>query len=263
VKAVFLVTVKGVFRDRVFQGILMTSLIFLAIPSVSTLSMRQVTELSITLSLSLVSFILLLLAVFLGGTSVWRDMEKRYTFSVLGLPLSRSEYILSKFAGLSGFLVLVSLVLGVVTCAVVWYAEGVYPPARPVLWSALFLSIIFDALKYVLLVAISFLFSSVSTSFFLPVFGTISTFLVGSATQQVFDYINSPAALSLSPVIKNIASFLYYLLPNFAAFDFKVNAIYSIAPSSDGLLLTLAYFFIYTFAVLMLSMKIFSRRELQ
>jgi Cu-processing system permease protein len=263
VKAVFWVTVKGVFRDRVFQGILMTSLIFIAIPSVSTLSMRQVTELSITLSLSLISFILILLAVFLGGTSVWRDIEKRYTFSVMGLPLSRREYLIGKFAGLSAFIVLVSLILGVITCAVIWYAKGVYQPARPVLWWVLFLAIVFDSLKYILLVAISFLFSTVSTSFFLPVFGTISTFLVGSATQQVFEYINSPAARSLSPIIKNVASFLYYLLPNFSAFDFKVNAIYSITPAIDGLLLTLAYFSVYTFAVLMLSIKIFSRRELQ
>lgn len=261
--AVFRVTVRGVFRDRVFQGILLTSLIFLAIPSISTLSMRQVTELSMTLSLSLISFILLLLSVFLGGTSIWKDIERRYTFSVIGLPLTRREYVTGKFAGIAAFVCLTSLLLGIVSCGVVWFASTIYPPSRPVVWSYLFLAIGFDALKYVLLVAIAFLFSSVSTSFFLPVFGTIATFLIGSATQEVYDFIHSPAGEKLSPLVREAASFLYYLLPNFSAFDLKVNAIYSIAPSLQGVLLTVAYFAVYTLVVLSLSTTIFSRRELQ
>lgn len=260
---VFMVTVRGVFRDRVFQGILMTALVFLAIPSVSTLSMRQVTELSITLSLSLISFILLLLAVFLGGTSLWKDMERRYTFSVVGLPLKRRDYMVGKFAGIAGFVVLTAMLLGFVTYGVVLYAIGVYPPFRPVQWSYLFLAILFDALKYILLVAISFLFSSVSTSFFLPVFGTIATFLVGSATQQVYDFVHSPTARTLSPFVRDAASFLYYLLPNFSAFDLKVNAIYAIKPDAGGLLITAAYWAVYTVIVMAAATLIFSRRELQ
>lgn len=260
---VFMVTVRGVFRDRVFQGILMAAVIFLAIPSVSTLSMRQVTELSITLSLSLISFILLLLAVFLGGTSLWKDMERRYTFSVMGLPLTRRAYVVGKFAGISGFVVLTSLLLGFVTCGVVLYAIGVYPPARPVQWSYLFLAVFFDALKYILLVAISFLFSSVSTSFFLPVFGTIATFLVGSATQQVYDFVHSPSARTLSPFVRDAASFLYYILPNFSAFDLKINAVYAIKVDAGGLLITGAYWAVYTTIVMAAATMIFSRRELK
>jgi ABC-type transport system involved in multi-copper enzyme maturation permease subunit len=260
---VFYVTVRGIFRDRVFHGILMTSVIFLFIPSISTLSMRQVTELSVTLSLSFISFILLLLSVFLGGTSLWKDIERRYTFSVIGLPISRTGYVLGKFAGIAGFILFTSVLLGSVACIVVWVASGIYPPFRPVVWPTLFLSIIYDALKYILLVAVSFLVSSVSTSFFLPVFGTISTFLVGSASQQVYDFVNSPAAANLSPVVRRSASILYYVLPNFSAFDLKVNAVYGIDVSSQGLLLTLAYCVVYTSVVISLASLIFSRRELQ
>ena len=260
---VFFVTVKGIFRDRVFHAILMSSVLFLFIPSISTLSMRQVTELSITLSLSLISFILLLLAVFLGGTSLWKDMERRYTFSVVGLPLSRQGYVIGKFAGIAGFMLLTALLLGAVACAVVWYASGIYPPSRPALWSTIYCAIIFDALKYVLLMAVSFLLSSVSTSFFLPVFGTISVFLVGNATQQVYEFVHSPAGMTISPFVRKMAAGLYYLLPNFAAFDLKVNAIYSIDLPIFGLLLTCAYWGVYTVIMLLLAATIFSRRELQ
>jgi ABC-type transport system involved in multi-copper enzyme maturation permease subunit len=262
-RPVFIMTMKGIFRDRVFQGILLTSVIFFFIPSISTLSMRQVTELSLTLSLSLISFILFLLSVFLGGSSIWKDMEHRYTYSVLGLPLARGGYILGKFMGIACFILLTTLFLGGIAGVVVWYSSNIYPPFRPVVWSTLYLAILFEGLKYVMLVAVSFLLSSVSTSFFLPIFGTISVFMAGNATQQVYEYVHSPAGTTIAPLIKNISTLFYYVLPNFDAFNLKIYAVYSIPPEYHGLLLTSAYFLLYTLIVLSLTVSIFSRRELQ
>lgn len=260
--SVFYVTLKGVFRDRTFQGIALPALLLLFIPAVSSLSMRQVTELSITLSLSLMSFVLLLLALFLGGVSLWKDIERKYSYSVLGLPIKRSEYLLGKFAGIAVFLLIVALLLWVVTSLVVFYASGLYPSERPVAWGNIFLAVFFDLLKYMLLVAIAFLFSTVSTSFFLPIFGTISIFLVGSATQEAYDFIHTPTGQKLPELTKIVAKVLYYVLPNFSAFDLKINAIYGIAIAGKGLLLTAGYFMVYCAIVLFLAITIFSRREL-
>lgn len=260
---VFLVTFRGVFRDRVFQGILMTASAFFCIPSISVLSMRQVTELSITLSLSLISFILLLLAVFLGGSSLWKDIERRYTFSVMGLPLTRGSYLLGKFAGIAGFLAITTLFLGCIALAVVFFVSGAHPPDRPVVWENLIIAIAFDGLKYALLVAFAFLFSTVSTSFFLPIFGTISVFLVGLATQQVYDFLQTSAGANLPLYVRKGSTVLYYLLPNFQAFDLKLNAVYGIQLSTQGLLLTVAYFVVYCGMLLAAASLIFARRELQ
>lgn len=257
------ITLKGIFRDRVFQGIMVTACAFLLIPGIASLSMRQVTELSMTLSLSLISFIMLLLSVFLGGTSLWKDVERRYTFSVLGLPLSRQRYLLGRFGGTALFVLLVAGVLGAASFAVVSYSSAINPTERPIIWGTMAICILFDALKYILLIAVAFLFSTVSTSFFLPVFGTIATFLAGGVTQQVYEYIHSPASKNLSPVVKQIATGLYYLLPNFGAFDLKVNAIYGLPIPVEGLLLTLAYFVVYVGILLSLSAAIFSRREMR
>ena len=261
--SIIVLTLKGIFRDRVFQGIMVTACAFLLIPVIASLSMRQITELSLTLSLSLISFILLLLAVFLGGTSLWKDIERRYAFSVLGLPLSRQRYLLGRFGGTALFVLLTAAVLGVAAFVVVLYSNMLYPSERPIIWSTMALCIFFDALKYILLIAVAFLFSTVSTSFFLPIFGTIATFLTGGVTQQVYEYINSSAAKNLSPVVKQIAAGLYYLLPNFSAFDLKVNAIYGLPVPADGLLLTVAYFVVYVGALLSISSAIFLRREMR
>jgi len=257
------ITLKGIFRDRVFQGIMLTACAFLLIPIIASLSMRQVTELSLTLSLSLISFILLLLAVFLGGTALWKDIERRYTFSVLGLPLSRQRYLLGRFGGTALFVLLTAAVLGIAAFAVVLYASTIYPSERPIVWSIMAVCILFDALKYILLIAVAFLFSTVSTSFFLPIFGTIATFLAGGITQQVYEYVKSPASQQLSPLVKQLAAGLYYILPNFGAFNLKVNAIYGLPLPAQGLLLTLAYFIVYTGLLLSIAAAIFARREMR
>lgn len=257
------VTVKGIFRDRVFQGIMAAVLIFVIIPFVSALSMRQVVELSMTLSLSLISFILLLLSVFLGGTSLWKDIERRYTFSVLGLPLTRGRYLLGRFFGTALFLLVSSVVLGIAALLVVYITSYAYPPDKPVAWGSMVICVLFDVMKYTLLIAIAFLFSTVSTSFFLPVFGTIAAFLAGGVTQQVFDYVHSPAGEKLLPAAKQIATGLYYILPNFSAFDLKVNAIYGTSLPTGGLFLTGCYFLVYMVVVLAMSVVIFSRREMR
>ena len=253
----------AIFRDKVFHGILGIAAIFLLIPSISSLSMRQATELSITLALSLLSIILMLLSVSLGATSLWKDIERRYTYSVLSLPMERSTYLIGKFIAVALFLLLTALVLGTAACIVVWFSSGIYSPERPVIWSNLLVCIFFSALKYIVLVSYAFLFSTVSTSFFLPIFGTISVFIAGNASQQVYDYIHSSAAESLSPLVKQAASFFYYLLPNLSAFDLKVNAIYGIPLSAKAVALPFVYFCIYTPLLIVIATIIFARREMK
>jgi Cu-processing system permease protein len=261
--AMILVTLKGIFRDRVFYGIIAAAVLFLAIPAVATLSMRQVTELSITLSLSLVSFILLLLSVFLGATSLWRDIERRYSFSVLSLPVTRTSYLLGRFAGIAIFLVVTAAVLGGAAMLVVLLVSGHYPPDRPVPWGTLAAAVAFDALKYIMLTAFGVLFSSISTSFFLPIFGSIVIFLAGGASQAVYEYLNSQLAKDVLPQVKQAARALYYVLPNFSAFDLNVNAIYAVPVDGGGLMLTVAYFAVYTAVLLAAAAVIFSRREMK
>jgi Cu-processing system permease protein len=258
------ITLKGIFRDRIFQGIMVLAVLFLFIPSAASLSMRQVTELTTTLSLSLISFIMLLLAVFLGSTSIWKDIERRYTFSVLSMPVSRTTYLMGKFLGVALFMLLTALVLGVVAAIAIKAATFSYPPSRPLLWSAIMAAIVFDALKYIIVAAVAMLLATVSTSFFLPIFGAISTFLAGTITQEVYDYLQTPSAqASLSGVTRKAALLFYYLLPNLGGFNLKINAIYAIPLNITGGLLTVGYFFVYTVIILSTAALLFRRREMK
>jgi ABC-type transport system involved in multi-copper enzyme maturation permease subunit len=254
-------TYLGLLRDRLFHGIAVVVAIFALIPSTSVLSMRQVGELGITLALSANSFILLLIAIFLGGTALWKDIDRRYIHSALGLPISRTTYLLGKFCGVALFLLVAATILAALVTATIWFVTSADPTGRTLLWTNILLALFFDALKYLVLMAAAFLLSAVSTSFFLPIFGTITLFLAGTITQEMYDYLQTPAAQSLSPSVHRLATGIYYLLPNFTIFDLKANAIYSLPIGANAIVLTLLYGLAYGGLLLSAAALLFARRE--
>jgi len=257
------ITFKGILRDRLLHAVLGVALVMLLlVPVFSVFSMRQVQELSITLSLSAISFIILVISVLLGSSSIWRDVERRYTASVLALPLSRSEYIIGKFCGIALFIITCTLVLGITAAGVIAVVSAGYPSDMPVHWQTVVLSLGADALKYILLTAIAMVFSSISTSFFLPFFCTLAIYFAGSGSQEVFEYVSGQFGRELPLLSVVLIKTSYYLLPNFTAFNLKVQAIYGLPISLQELVYTTAYFLIYTSLVLYVSVWIFSRRQL-
>lgn len=258
-----IVMVKMTLRDRVLHALFLCGfLLLLLIPLFSLFSMRQVQELSITLSLSAISFILLVCTLLLGSSSIWRDVEKRYTTSVLGLPVSRGSYMLGKFAGLSLFIVTAALILGGISLVIISVSAAQYKSDLPILWENIIAAVVADTLKYILLVTFALVFSSLSTSFYFPFFSTLSVYFAGSASQEVFEYLSGDYGKTLHPFIRMIINALYYVLPNFSAFNLKVQAIYSLPLDYKGLAYTFFYFLVYTAILLTISIRAFARREL-
>ena len=147
-------TLKSFQRDRILYAVFGVALLLLLfVPALSLFSMRQVQELAITLSLSAISFVLLILAALLGASSIWRDVERRYTTSVLGLPVSRAAFVLGKFAGIALLIATAALVLGGVSLVGITVAAAQYQSDTPISWLNIGVAIASSGLKYVLLAA--------------------------------------------------------------------------------------------------------------
>lgn len=257
------VTFCGIVRDRMFRAIFGVALFLLMlVPVFSTFSMRQVQELAITIALSAISFLLLILALLLGSSSVWRDVERRYTSTVLTLPLSRCSYILGKYCGIAAFIVSCGFLLCLVSAPIILFAASSYPSDTPIHWLNISLAVCSDIIKYLLVTALAFFFSSLSTSFFLPFFVTVAVYLAGTASQEVFEYVSGQFGREISPVAVYIIKSVYYILPNFSAFNLKAQAIYGIPMPFGGTVLTFVYGLIYICILLFLSAWVFSRRQL-
>jgi ABC-type transport system involved in multi-copper enzyme maturation permease subunit len=257
------VNLRWIVRDRILQALVAVSLLLIfLVPVVSAFSMRQSQEISVTLSLSFVSFVLLLYSVFLGSTLLWRDIERRYTFAVVTLPQSRATYFLAKFFAVALFLAASSLFMSL--CAVVAIKLGAmqYQSALPIQWGRIFLAIFMDTIKYTMVTAIALLVSSFATTFFMPFFCTVAVYLAGSASQEVYEYIISEHARKFGTVARALVKLVYYVIPNFASFDFKLQAVYPIPLEAKGIIYPLVYFGIYLTVILTLATWSFARREL-
>lgn len=261
--ALISVTLRGIVRDRMLRAILGTVfLLILLVPVFSAFSMRQVQELAITVSLSAISFFLLVMAVLLGSSSIWRDVERRYTSSILTLPVSRRKYILSKYCGIAVFIACCGVLLGLVSVPVIQLSASTYPSDTPIQWLNIALAVGADIVKYLLVASLALFFSSLSTSFFLPFFATIAVYLAGTGSQEVFEYVSGQFGRELTPTSLAAIKGIYYLLPNFSAFNLKVQAIYGIPPAPEGLALTFLYGVVYISILLSLSVWVFTRRQL-
>ncbi len=254
---------RMILRDRILHGVFGVALVMLfLVPSFSSFSMRQAQEVSVTLSLSASSLLLLVVTLLLGTSSIWRDIERRYTSSVLTLPLSRVTYLLAKQCSIAIFLTLCGVILFVVTTVVVTIASAQYASELPIVWGTIALAVAADVLKCFLLTGVAILLSSISTSFFLPFFGTLSLYLAGSASQGVYEYVSGSFGQDISAPILAMIKAVYYLLPNFSAFNFKVHAVYALPVTWGEIGFPFVYLVTYTAILFGLSVWVFNRREL-
>lgn len=258
-----LLILKNAKRDKLLHAIALVGLlILLLVPSFSLFSMRQVQELSVTIATSALSMILMVVTLLTGASSIWRDVERKYTSSLLGLPLSRQSYILGKYLGIAAIISIVALILGAVSLMAIKIAASQYKSDLPLLWGTLVVAMGYDLLKYLLLLAFALLFSTVSTSFYFPFFSTLAVYMAGTASQEVYEYISGSYGEKIEPAVLILLKGIYYILPNLSAFNLKVYAIYSLPLSLGSLVFTLLYFVVYTLIILALAVWSFSRREL-
>lgn len=256
-------TFRWILRDRVLHAILaVAALMILLVPALSTFSMRQVQELSITLSLSAISFVLLMVTLLLGASSVWRDIERRYLASVLTLPISRSVFLLGKFCGIACFIAVCGILLGAAAALIITVASAQYPSDVPIHWQKIVVALGADIVKYIMLASVAIFLSSLSTSFYFPFFGTSAIYLAGSGAQDVYEYVTGQFGKEMGRLSVAVLKAVYYVIPNFAAFDLKVQAIYGIPLLPSGLFLTFGYAAVYSAVLITAAALVFSRRQL-
>lgn len=254
---------RMIMRDRILHGVAGVALFMLIlVPAFSMFSMRQMQEVAVTFSLSTSSLLLLVVTLLLATSSIWRDVERRYTSSVLTLPISRVIYLLAKYCSIAIFVALCGVILYVVTAVVVKLSSLQYPSDLPIAWGTIALAIMADVVKCFLLTGVGMLLSAVSTSFFLPFFGSLAIYLSGSASQEVFEYVTGQFGKDMNEVSIALIKGVYYLLPNFSAFNFKVHAVYVLPVTAKSLAFPVIYFVIYTSILLGLAVWAFNRREL-
>ncbi len=250
IPAIAWVTVRDALRQKLAVNLLVFALLLIAGSIViSELTFGEQYRIIADLALTSAGVFGTLIAVFLGAGLVAGDVQRRTLYPVLAKPVSRTEYLLGRYAGLVATLTLNLLVMAVSTFAVVALHRGSLGFLATTPMVAAFVAL---AVQLAVIGAVAVLFSSVTNSTLAAIF-TLALVAAGHLSRDAIPYLRQRAGGRV------VAMFV----PNLDALDYKVQVVYEQALAPGPFALTLAYGVLYAALALAVAAAVFSRRDLR
>jgi len=255
--------VREAVRDKVLYNLVAFAVLVVAASYlIGQLTAGQDIKIIKDLGLAAIATFGLMIAVFIGIGLVWKEVERRSIYSLLSKPLSRAEFILGKYCGLG-----LTLVVNVVVMVVAWYIVLAYmattvPPEVRAAWPApatdlgMLRAVGLILVELMLVTAIALFFSTFSSPF-LSAGLTLGLWVIGHFNADLKNF----EAVVDSRAAAWFAHGLYYVLPNFSAFDIKQQVVYAQAVPASYLATTALYGAVYIALLLAASVAVFSRRD--
>ena len=250
-------------RDRVPYAMVVFAILLMAASYlIGQLTAGQDMKTIKDLGLAALSIFGLFIAVFIGIGLVSKEVEKKSVFGLLSKPLSRTQFILGKYAGLVTTLAVNLGVMTIAYYAVLYYMNVTTPPNVRLAWPSpamdprLLIAIGLIFAELMLVTALALFFSTFSS----PLLATLLTIGLWVAGHFNADLRNFENVVS-SPVAVAVARGLYYVVPNLAPFDVKSEVVYGMPISMRTVTLTIAYAAVYITMLLTAAVAIFRRRD--
>jgi ABC-type transport system involved in multi-copper enzyme maturation permease subunit len=247
-------TFREAVRDRVLYNLIGFALLLSgAAIFVGQISIDIERLVVVNLGLTAVSLFGIVIAIFIGIGLVSKEIEKRTLYTVLSRPVRRWEFIVGKFFGLAGTLVVNTFFMGIGVFGALLYV--VHKFSRP---DALILvALYFIVLEFLIICSLALLFSSFSSPLLSAVFA-FSLFVIGSFADDLRGF-----AAMAHGVTRWVATAAAYLVPNFSALN-VISAVAHQQPVSGQLILNnTLYAMFYTAMALSGAVLIFERRNLK
>ncbi len=252
--AIGLNTFREAVRDRVLYNLVFFALLMMgAAVLVGQISIGIEEVVIVSLGLSAISFIGLLMAVFIGVGLVSKEMDKRTIYALLSKPVRRWEFLLGKFTGLIFTLAVNTAAMAAGLFAALLYVKHHLERADAIVLVAVY----FVLLKLAIIVALALLFSCSTTSL-LSILYCAGFYVAGSFVQQM----RTLRADLLGP-FAGVMRWLSYLLPNFQNFSVTGLAAHGVSVPRTLILQNTLYAALYCAIVLAAASLILSRRNLK
>ncbi len=251
-------------RSRLFFGLFIIAiLLFSSTYTISYLFPFDVIKVATDLSLWTSSFVGLILTLFLGTQLIAKDLEKRTIQMVLARAVSRSEYIVGKFMGISLIIASSMFVLSGFASLAVWSIDLLTPDRYGIFyWPVFLFSLFMITLMLIVLASVIFLFSSFASSSFLALGLTLIVYLIGQSIEELKQFLETGAeGIAISPVFLKAVKAAYYIFPNLAVFDFKTQAAHGLAVPPSAITWSLLYGIFYVGVMITSAAWLFRRRE--
>src|SRR5262249_7793434 len=203
-------TFREAVRDRVLYNLIAFALLLTgSAVLVGQISIDIERLVVINLGLTAVSLFGIVIAIFIGIGLVSKEIDKRTLYTVLSRPVRRWEFIVGKFFGLAGTLVVNTFFMAIGVFGALLYVAHKFSAADLSILAALY----FIVLEFLIICALALLFSSFSSPLLSAVFA-FSLFVIGSFADDLRGF----AGLTTG-VTRWLATGAAYLVPNFSALN--------------------------------------------
>ena len=250
-------------RDKVLYSLVAFATLLIAVSYLlGQLTAGQDVKIIKDFGLAAIATFGLFIAVFIGIGLVWKEVDRRSIYSLLSKPIRRHEFILGKYAGLALTLFVNVAIMTVAFYAVLAYMNTQFAESARAAWAApatdasMLVAIALIFLELLLVTAVALFFSTFSSPF-LSAALTFGLWVIGHFNADLRNF----EAVVESRAAAYFARGLYYLLPNFAAFDIKTHVVHALPVPGSYVATTAAYAVCYIALLLAAAVAIFSRRD--
>jgi ABC-type transport system involved in multi-copper enzyme maturation permease subunit len=248
--AIALNTFRESLRDKIlynlvlFAGMLIGLSVLLA-----DLTIMEHHKIIADMGLAAINLTGVIIAMFVGISLVNKEIDRRTVYTIMARPISRTSFILGKYAGLTLTLFVNVAIMLAVFLLTLWLY---HVPIGLAIFQAV--GLIFVELLVV--TAIALFFSTFSSSTLSAIF-TLAIYVIGHLTTD----LKSVAGKSGNETASAMMSGLYYLCPNLESLNIKGQAAVGIPVGYDYLVLASLYGLAYAAVLVTGACFVFQRRD--
>lgn len=252
--AITLNTFREAVRDRVLYNLILFVLLLVATaPLFGQISIDIERLVLVNVGLSSISLFGVIIAIFFGIGLVSKEIEKRTLYTILCRPVRRWEFIFGKYCGL-----VLTLVVNALLMTAGFYAALLITAHHLNSSDAnLLVAVYFAILEFLIMTAVTLLFSSFSSPIFSALFA-FALFVIGTFAEDLRNF----AAVSQG-ITKFFSTTAAYAVPNFASLNVISQVAHDQRISGTLVLFNTVYALVYSAAVTTGAVLIFERRNLK
>jgi len=243
-------TVREAIRNKILYALLFFGLMLIGIGIfVSTLSYVESDRILQSVGLASIRLFGAAIAIFVGVGLIHQEVDRRTIFTILSKPVSRTEFLIAKYLGLTATLWMQVAIMAVAFALVSLISRAPLDAGHAAaIWLA--------AVELSVLVAVATLFSAFTTPMLASLF-TAGIYVVGHMTRD----LKALGAQSEVASIAQVTSLLHRVLPDLEMFNVTIQAVHQLPISAGEVWLPMAYAVFYATVLLALGSLIFERRD--
>jgi ABC-type transport system involved in multi-copper enzyme maturation permease subunit len=237
-------------RDRIFYVLLVFAIVVIAFSkAIAWISMEQDVKIMQDLGLAAIAFFSVIISIYVGTGLLYKETDKRTIYTILSKPVRTYEFILGKYFGL-----LLTLLINVVVMGAVFLAY-LYAWVH-VANMGLVKAILLIYMEVVVVTALAIFFSTMAS----PILSAVFTFCIFVAGH--FVSMLSVLAKFVESSAGKVACYVgQFILPNLYFFDVKLDAVHGRPIPVWEVIQATGYGIIYVAILLIISVKIFGRKN--